>query len=42
MCVHIIFPKGLEEVRTANCNQDNYGCYYRCFGEEYLALQNND
>lgn len=35
-------PKGLKEVRSAICKQDDSGYWYMSFDEEYAPFQNNE
>ena len=41
VCAYSFTPKGLKEIRTAICKQDESGCWYMCFDEEYAPLHNN-
>ena len=39
VCTYSFTPKGLNEKRTAICKQDESGCWYMCFEEEYAPFQ---
>ena len=42
VCAYSFTPKGMSEVRTAICKQDESRCWYMCFDEEYAPFQKND
>lgn len=39
VCAYNFTPKGLAEVRTAICKQDESGCWYMCFDEDFAPFQ---
>jgi hypothetical protein len=41
VCANSFTPKGLSEIRTTICKQDESGCWYMCFDEDYAPFQNN-
>jgi hypothetical protein len=41
VCAYSFTPKGLNEIRTAICKQDESGCWYMCFDEDYAPFQYN-
>lgn len=42
ICTYSFTPKGLTEVRTAICKQDESGCWYMCFDEDFAPFQRGD
>ncbi|MBW8352059.1 hypothetical protein K0H71_21895 [Bacillus sp. IITD106] len=38
VCAYNFATNGLNEVRNAICKQDESGCWYMCFDEEYTAF----
>jgi hypothetical protein len=42
VCAYSFTPMGLSEVRPAICNQDQSGCWYMCFDEEFAPFQRDN
>lgn len=42
VCAYSFTEKGLSEVRTAICKQDDSGYWYMSFDEEYAPFKNNE
>ncbi|MGG3235592.1 hypothetical protein ABEP17_19385 [Priestia flexa] len=38
VCAYCFAPEGLQEARKAICKQDESGCWYMCFEEDYLPF----
>lgn len=41
VCAYYFTTKGIKEVRTAICEQDDFGYSFMCFEEEYVSLLKN-